>query len=85
MVGFQCISALNTRYLRANCYTSSSFFIYRIATIGGGPAGALILSSTYQHLHRKGLTSIPSNLQPLERIPARATSPAISTSRLRLY
>ena len=67
-------------YLRANHNTSASV---SSATGQQGTAGTLLLSSTHQHLHRKGLTSIPCTLQPLERIPALAISPVISTSGAR--
>lgn len=67
-------------YLRANHNTPASV---SSSTGQQGTAGTLLLSSTHQHLHREGLTSIPCTLQPLERIPALAISPVISTSGAR--
>lgn len=71
---------LKASYLRANHNTSA---LVSSSTGQKGTAGTLLLSSTHQHLHREGLTSIPCTLQPLERIPALAISPVISTSGAR--
>ena len=60
--------ALKTRNLRAN--------------LQGNRQGSWC-PDFLQHQHRKGLTSTPCTLQLLERIPALAISPAISTSRAR--
>ena len=62
-----------------------SFFICKTVKWTGGRSTCHHQSHALspQPLYRKSLTSIPSTLQPLARIPALAISPVISTSRAR--